>query len=80
VDGSRDSPDQQFDSQALPESMAMKAMKTKRMSSASAQFHKGSLTPPAAECQTDEASSAPSVEERVALSAEEEKKMGVSQY
>jgi hypothetical protein len=60
--------------------MAMKAMKTKSMGSEPLQFDKGPLTPPTAEYRADKASFAPSVEERVALSAEEEKETVVSQY
>jgi hypothetical protein len=62
--------------------MATTAMKTKMMtrSSASAHFHKASLTRPSAGSRPGEASPAPSVERRVALTVEEEKEMGVSQY
>jgi hypothetical protein len=60
--------------------MAMKAMKMKTMNSASAQFHKASLARPTAECRLGEALPAPSVEQRLALSAGEGKKAGVSQY
>jgi hypothetical protein len=66
--------------QAVPVSMAMKATKTMTKNSASAPLHKASLTRPAAESRPREASPAPSVEKRLAVSAEEGKKAGVSQY